>query len=675
MNYKSYLFIYISFLSLHLFSQEQPVKLQNCQQQEITQIENCFLTTINDLFKKEFKLPINLDQSSFNQDFSVVFIASKEGVFDVVYIKSDYKEIKKEVRRVFSTFPKFTPAKYNNHPIDKSFILPYSFNKQKLISTEMRTKNKKRKKKYSNKLYNSNSNIPLTHQNYRFLSNYEFQSNIHTAIKPYIYNEISQNIDFDSLNQNLFKNKPSWFGRKLWDENLLSYQGTDYWFQLDPILDLRIGKENENTHYTYINTRGVNIVGGLGKKFSFSSTILESQGKFANYFRNYAKYKKPDNDAFAIVPAFDIAKQFKTTGFDFPLATGYISYAPFSFMNIQFGHDKNFIGDGYRSLFLSDVGAPYTFVKINTKFWKIQYTNLWTWLRDVNTTTADDEPYKRKYMAMHYLSWNATKKLNIGLFESVTWAKTAERGFDPHYLNPVIIYRALEFSNGSKAGNATIGLSANYHLFNTVQLYSQFILDELTMEFFLKGDGYWGNKYGFELGVKYYDAFNIPNLNLQVEYNQVQPYTYSHSNPVLNYGHANQALAHLWESNFNEFTTIASYQKKRWFANAKLIFGNKGFDFNSETDNLSYGGDIFRSNDDKTGVFGVKFGQGNKAKIAIGDLQIGYLINPASNLKVFGNLIYRDFSSPISNSIFQNKTTTWFNIGIRTDINNWYFDF
>ncbi len=671
------LFLFI--LTHATFAQvEKPIRLINCTQEDAVDVENCFLTSITKIFNNEFHLPENLTRENYTTNFSIVFLASKTGDFTILYISTQNPEIKTEVARVFTTFPKFHPATYNDHPIDKRYVLPYKFEKKSIIDLLISNQTKEvvlSKKIFNNKRYNAPVNIQLTLTEYMALSNFEFAKNSHTAIKPYTYKEVSTYINFDSIHNAQSKDKTSWLGRKFWNENMLDFKGENYWFQLDPVIDLQIGKDNSDNKYTYNNTRGFNIKGGLGEKIGFSSTLLESQGRFADYVNRFALFRKPSSEAHAIVPSRDTSKEFKNNAFDYPMAMGYISVSPFNFINIQFGHDKNFIGDGYRSLFLSDVGAPYTFLKINTKFWRIQYTNLWTWLRDVNTETADDEPYKRKYMALHYLSWNATKNLNIGLFESVTWAKTPERGFDVHYLNPVIIYRALEYSNGSRAGNALLGLSVNYRFKNKVQLYSQFVLDEMTSEFFFSGDGYWANKYGFQLGAKYYDAFKIPNLTLQAEYNQVRPYTYSHSKPVLNYGHVNQALAHLWESNFKEFTAIASYQRNRWFGSVKLITGIKGFDYHTEADSYSYGGDLFITSNEKPSVFGVSLGQGNKANILIGELQAGYLINPATNLKIFGSILYRDFKTQLPDAVFENKTTTWFNFGLRTDINNWYFDF
>ena len=71
------------------------------------------------------------------------------------------------------------------------------------------------------------------------------------------------------------------------------------------------------------------------------------------------------------------------------------------------------------------------------------------------------------------------------------------------------------------------------------------------------GTGYWGNKFAFQLGAKYYDAFKVKGLMLQGEFNWVRPYTYSHGEVELNAGHYNQAITHLWGGNFYEVIGIA----------------------------------------------------------------------------------------------------------------------
>jgi hypothetical protein len=37
---------------------------------------------------------------------------------------------------------------------------------------------------------------------------------------------------------------------------------------------------------TYVNTRAINFRGGLGDKLNFSTTVFESQGRFADYFQS-----------------------------------------------------------------------------------------------------------------------------------------------------------------------------------------------------------------------------------------------------------------------------------------------------------------------------------------------------------------------------------------------------
>ncbi len=90
-----------------------------------------------------------------------------------------------------------------------------------------------------------------------------------------------------------------------------------------------------------------------------------------------------------------------------------------------------------------------------------------------------------------------------------------------------------------------------------MNLYGQFLLDEFSLGDMKGGEQSWKNKFGYQLGMKYYDAFSVKNLMIQAEYNHVRPYVYSHSNILTNYGHNNQSMGHLWGANFREFVGIA----------------------------------------------------------------------------------------------------------------------
>ncbi|WP_456376008.1 gliding motility protein RemB [Lutibacter sp.] len=676
------------FFSISVFSQiERYPVFKACDSTTIAELPTCFKIQVKKAIIEEFKIPENVQQENFKGVINVVFLVDISGILKVIYINSPYKELKTEVERVFTTLPKITPAKYNNHPIEMQFVFPLSIPLENNISEEIVKKEviveviKPTKEIVKviakNTLFpehTSELNIPFTHAEYSSYDYYLNQAaNSHTAVKPYIYSEVIKYIDLDAQKNKLIKPKSTWFGKKLWNEHMAFVKGENFWFTVNPGVDLQVGKDSEDIK-TFNNTRSIHINGAIGKKFSFSTTFYESQGRFANYVNQYAESIKPDGGNPAIIPGRGIAKEFNTDAYDYPVAEAYVSYTPNKNFNFQFGNGKNFIGDGYRSLFLSDVASPYPFFKINTNFWKIKYTNLWMWMQDVRPELTVDGAYKQKFMAIHYLSWNATKKLNIGLFETVIWEDTNSRGFDVNYVNPLIFYTAAEFSTGSRAGNTLLGLSLKYKLKN-VSFYSQFILDDFRASEITSSNGWWGNKNGIQLGIKYYNAFNIENLYLQAEYNAVRPYTYSHDELNLNYGHNNQPLAHLWGSNFRETIGIARYTKGRWFANAKIIFGQKGFDFDNGTDTFSYGGNVFEDNDNRASDYGNEIGQGNSASIFIGDLQVGYLVNPATNLKLFGGLTFRNFNPDAPTGVFDKSNSTWMSFGLRTDVFNWNLDF
>ena len=101
--------------------------------------------------------------------------------------------------------------------------------------------------------------------------------------------------------------------------------------------------------------------------------------------------------------------------------------------------------------------------------------------------------------------------------------------------------------------------------------------------------------------------------------------------------------------------------------------GKKGFDIVG--DPVSYGGDIYRDYSDRGGDNGHEIGQGNTTNILIGDLQVGYLVNPATNLKLFGGFTFRNFEAESVNPVFESTNSTWINFGLRSDLFDWSFDF
>ena len=677
----------IIFLCLSTTGQiSKPPVYPGCENETLEGLGNCFNDKLKAAILNEFKVPDIVEKEGYQGKINIVFIVSKEGEFEVLYVKSMYPELENEIKRVFQTLPVIAASTYNGRPVDERYQIPISIplgdNDKKEIVVEEKKDIEEAVLENENTLYpefQSELNIPFVHQEYDdIIYHLNRGENTHTASKPYLYNEVKPYINLEAQRQTILKDRQTWGGRKLHNEHLALVKGKNFWFTLDPVFDLQIGKDNSNVDYTYNNTRGLQIRGSLGKKFSFSTSFYESQGRFAEYVNKDTRIQGAPIGGSAIVHGRGKAKSFKEGGFDYPVAEAYLSYTPNEFFNFQFGNGKNFIGDGYRSFFLSDVASPYPFLKISTSFWKIKYTNLWMWMDDVRRITNDEARAGgtnfRKYVAMHHLSWNVTKNFNLGLFEAVITNQNNYNGFDVSFFNPIIFYRAVEFSNGGDlSGNVQVGLNMKYRVNDHISVYSQFLIDEMTMSRVFDGTGYWGNKFALQLGAKYYDAFKVDGLMLQGEFNWVRPYTFSHGVIELNSGHFNQSITHLWGGNFYEMIGIARYKKDRWFGSAKLIAGKKGFDF--EDSDISYGGDIWQSYNDRISDEGNEVAQGNSTNIFIGDLQAGYLLNPSTNLQIFAGLTYRNFSPDQSGNVISDDNTTWFSIGLRSSLFNWYLDF
>ncbi|HEY9340854.1 MAG TPA: hypothetical protein VIQ23_04705 [Hanamia sp.] len=423
--------------------------------------------------------------------------------------------------------------------------------------------------------------------------------------------------------------------------NLLEVNTKDFFLAVNPVLSLQVGKESGNDQSLYYNKRGVTLRGRIANKIGFSTTITDNQERGPQFFTDYVNGNRA-------VPGVGFYKRFKNNGYDYFDGRGYFTFNVTKYIDVQFGYDKNFIGNGYRSLFLDDFGDSYLFLKLNTKIWKFNYQNIFMELMPQYSKSGDNL-LDRKYSAMHHLSMNVTKWLNVGLFEGVVFGR--KNRFDFEYLNPIIFLRHVEGTVGSP-DNAVAGIDFKANAAHQFQFYGQLLLDEFLLSEISKNNGYWANKYGYQLGVKYIDAFKIKNLDLQLESNRVRPFTYSHNDSTANYTHYNQPLAHPLGSNFQEFVGLLKYQPApKWYFDARAIYYYKGLDTTGE----NFGGNPFELYTTRTKNFGYFIGSGNKVKVFNAAVTLAYELR--ENLFIEGNYLFRK-STGLDN-------TSLFNIGIR----------
>ena len=456
--------------------------------------------------------------------------------------------------------------------------------------------------------------------------------------------------------ENFMSNKPvlkSFYKTKA---NFFEINNKDIFLAINPVLQIHQAVEPGYDEGIFLNSRGVNVRGLLGKKVGFSSYITDNQERGPRFFQQQV-------NNFRAVPGNGFYKTFKKTGVDYFDARGYITFNAAKFIDFQIGYDKNFIGNGYRSMFLSDWGNSYLFAKINTKVWKFKYQNIFMELMP-QFKKSGDTLLDRKYAAIHHLSMNVTKWLNIGLFEGVVFGR--KNKFDFQYLNPVIFYRHIEGTIGSP-DNAVAGFDFKANVAHRLQFYGQFLLDEFILSAVKNNPTSWVNKFAIQCGVKYVDAFGVKNLDLQGETNRVRPFTYSHNDTISNYTHYNQPLAHPLGANFQEFIGIAHYQPApKWTIDARAIYYYQGLDSTGK----NFGGNIFKNYTTRVGDDGFKVGSGAKATCFNGTVLVSYELRQ----NLFLDASFQNRTYKIANQTGQSNTTL-VTAGIRLNMFKRVYDF
>jgi len=452
----------------------------------------------------------------------------------------------------------------------------------------------------------------------------------------------------DSLNRS---QQPflSYFYRNQTD--LYHVQAKDFSFRLNPVLLLQAGKdggENSRSGLRYVNTRGISFEGLIDQRLGFYGFLTDNQEAVPGWV--YQRGLR-DNGLVPVAPHEGYTKYFKDKidQYDFFTARGGITYAATKHINVQFAHDRNFIGNGYRSLILSDYSAPYFFLKLNTRVWKFNYQNIFAELNARRSISGLDSLYPKKYLALHHLSLDVTNNFNIGVFESEVSGGRG-RGLELQYLNPIIFYRAIEQNVGS-TDNALLGLDFKWNVKHRAQLYGQLVLDEFKLSEITAGKGWWANKQAVQLGGKYLDVAGVPNLDLQLELNYIRPFTYQHENEYTNYQHYQQPLAHPMGANLTELLGVLSYQPlPRLNLVAKLFYTVQGVDSLATTRTAfnNYGSNVLLSYNTRiagNGIdadHGMRTGQGDKNRLVHFDFTATY--QPRLNLFVDATLIARHSS-------------------------------
>ncbi len=452
--------------------------------------------------------------------------------------------------------------------------------------------------------------------------------------------------------------------------HLFEVNNSDFKLTINPILNVQFGRDSKSESTVFLNMRGLELWGEIDQNLYFYSSFFEHQSSFFNYIN-------PFIDKYKSIPGQGNYKPFNSklfnseNSFDYANTQAYLGFKITKHSHLELGHGRHFIGNGMRSLLLSDFANNYFYLKLGFRIWKIQYQTIFAELNNGSSrSTLGDVLLPKKYMATHYLSFKVSPKLEFGFFESVVFSR--EDHFEFQYLNPVILYRTVEFSLDSP-DNVLIGFNANWQALPKTSFYVQLILDEFRTSELFSGNGWWGNKLGYQIGMKYFDLFDIKTLDLQLEYNSVRPYTYSHNQtsetfPDLStssYSHNNQPLAHPLGANFSEVIFKLRYHPvSKFVIIARYLHSRIGKDINS-----NFGSDILITNTLRESNFNNQLHQGAKSNISHIDVSLSY--------ELFQNLFIDGFIKMRTdkNVVLGDTNTSFIGTGFRYNINNKQIDY
>jgi hypothetical protein len=481
---------------------------------------------------------------------------------------------------------------------------------------------------------------------------------LHSSFKPFLSSTLQ---DFsDTAIGYLHYPIKNFFLSKTYNEGPNKHN--QYNIQVLPIVDLQGGYDMLSSKFVAETFGGAHAKLNINNDFTFALTAIGGRVTYPVFIDTVVQ-------STGLIPGLGRAFNNKDGSYSFSNVTGYVSYSPNKIFNFQAGNDKHFVGDGHRSLLLSDFATANPYLGINANIWRIQYNVWYSWLRDFSRYDGSQKSMQNKYGTFHYLSFNALKNLNISFFENVIWQGTDTnrvRTFDVNYLNPIVFYRPQEYSVGSP-DNSMMGLNASFKVFKSLKIYAQGVADEFFFKELRKRNGWWANKQGWQFGAKYVNAFKVKGLSLQIEYNQVRPYTYTHGSVQQNYTHYGQALAHPFGANFKEYLAFVSYRANRWmlsFQGVSAVIGMDAFGSN-------LGQNVFVSYVTRPFEYGHKTTQGNKLKLMQSDIKFTYYAIPQMNLRFELGYIQRSVKDELNYEL----QSPYIYFGIKSSIHNFYRDF
>jgi hypothetical protein len=323
---------------------------------------------------------------------------------------------------------------------------------------------------------------------------------------------------------------------------------------------------------------------------------------------------------------FRSASSFKYDGKYFDHFKGYIRYeVPKRWLAVMVGKENVKQGFGFvDNLFLSGT-IPYPMMKIDLKYKAIGYSFSYG---NINGDSAGVVDLPNKMISTHRLDVKFAKWLRVGFNESLI---SSESAFNFEHFNPLSFIVSADLNSGARAtmiNNSLMGFDVEVKPVKNIVIQGSFLIDDVNFSTITKGDSTANdNKFGYQAGILWNDAFMLDGLSAVMEYTRIDPFTYSHRENKNQYTNRGLSLGHHIPPNSDEIAFKFDYNVMARFS-LGLLFqfqrSGEGFIYDSSGNLLiNYGGNINYGVNDLYGNKNV-FLQGNRINRSLFTLRLYY---------------------------------------------------
>lgn len=381
-------------------------------------------------------------------------------------------------------------------------------------------------------------------------------------LNPFVYQQYP-NIDTNYRMFKYIKNDPAL--DVMFEKDVVSIRQKEFHIRINPLMNFQKGKVSGDSSFSaYTNTRGF-IASVRFDRVYIETMLSENQSVFPTYLYQYSK-------STGVVPGQGRWKAFKNSGFDYAFSSGIVSVQATKNLNITLGTGKQKIGNGYRSLLLSDNAFVYPYVKIEQVGWKgrLHYICNYAMLNNLvsasqNIPKNTERLFQKKIWVYQYVNVGITKHTRMGLFQSIISETPDNRNVwrgDALIFSPVIFSQWVYYGF-NQTNNVLIGMDVQQKLLKNVMVYAQMIINNESI--FHNQD----NGYGYQVGFKWLAKWQDWWLFVLSEWNDLKSNNIGFTNAGSSYTHFGQSMNYTPEFG-NELVSMVALKKKRWVASFQI---------------------------------------------------------------------------------------------------------